>query len=122
MTVLQSLFAAASAIVLFIYELQGFSRELRAVGGSALQAWLGRVTASRWLGFVVGALGTAVVQSSGAITSLTTALVDASITSFCSVRLARSSASHSCGSSHTQWCIMPETRVTLSPWRISSST
>jgi phosphate:Na+ symporter len=82
MTGLQSIFAAASAIVLFIYGLQGFSRELRAVGGLALQSWLGRVTASRWLGFLVGALATAVVQSSSAITSLTTALVDASVISF----------------------------------------
>lgn len=82
MTGLQSLFAAISAIVLFIYGLQGFSRELRAVGGLALQSWLGRVTASRWLGFVVGALATAVVQSSSAVTSLTTALVDSSVISF----------------------------------------
>jgi len=82
MTGLQSFFAAISAIVLFIYGLQGFSRELRAVGGDALQAWLGRVTASRWSGFAVGALATAVVQSSSAVTSLTTALVDASAISF----------------------------------------
>jgi phosphate:Na+ symporter len=82
MTGLQSFFAAVSAIVLFIYGLQGFSRELRAVGGDALQTWLGRVTASRWSGFAVGALATAVVQSSSAITSLTTALVDASVISF----------------------------------------
>lgn len=82
MTGLQSLFAVVSAIVLFIYGLQGFSRELRAVGGLALQSWLGRVTASRWLGFAVGALATAVVQSSSAITSLTTALVDGSVISF----------------------------------------
>jgi len=82
MTGLQSLFAAISAIVLFIYGLQGFSRELQAVGGRALRLWLGRVTASRWLGFLVGALATAVVQSSSATTSLTTALVDASVISF----------------------------------------
>jgi len=82
MTGLQSFFAAISAVVLFIYGLQGFSRELRAVGGDALQAWLGRVTASRWSGFAVGALATAVVQSSSAVTSLTTALVDASVISF----------------------------------------
>lgn len=82
MTGLQSLFAVISAIALFIYGLQGFSRELQAVGGVALQAWLGRVTASRWLGFAMGAFATAVVQSSSAITSLTTALVNASVISF----------------------------------------
>ncbi len=82
MTYLQSLFTAISAIILFIYGLQGFSRELRVVGGVALQSWLARVTASRWRGFAVGALATAVVQSSSAITSLTTALVDSSVISF----------------------------------------
>ncbi len=82
MTGLQSFFAVISAITLFIYGLQGFSRELQAVGGSALQFWLGRVTANRWLGFFIGVLATFVVQSSSAITSLTTALVDASAISF----------------------------------------
>ncbi len=82
MTGLQSIYAAGSAVVLFIYGLQGFSRELQTVGGSALQAWLGKVTASRWLAFGVGALATAVVQSSSAVTSLATALVDTSVISF----------------------------------------
>ena len=59
MTPLQGLFAAISAVVLFLYGLQGFSRELQAVGGATLQSWLGRVTANRWLGFLVGALATA---------------------------------------------------------------
>ena len=59
-TDLQAFISVVSAIVLFIYRLQGFSRELQ----------------------FVGALATAVVRSSSAITSLTTALVDASVISF----------------------------------------
>ena len=55
---------------------------MQSVGGTALQSWLGRVTASRWRGFGVGALATAVVQSSSAVTSLTVALVDSSVISF----------------------------------------
>jgi Na/Pi-cotransporter len=82
MTTLQAVFAAISAIVLFLYGLQGFSSELRAVGGEVLQNWLGRVTENKWLGFMVGALATAVVQSSSAVTALTVALVDASAISF----------------------------------------
>ena len=82
MTGLQGLIAAVAAIVLFLYGLHGFSRELQTVGGAALQSWLARVTASRWRGFAVGALATAVVQSSSAVTALTTALVDASVISF----------------------------------------
>jgi phosphate:Na+ symporter len=69
MTGFQGLIAAISAIVLFLYGFQGFSKELQVVGGATLQAWLGRVTASRWRGFLVGAAATAVVQSSSAITA-----------------------------------------------------
>jgi phosphate:Na+ symporter len=50
MSPLQGLFAAVAAVVLFLYGLQGFSHELQVIGGTALQSWLGRVTASRWLG------------------------------------------------------------------------
>jgi Na/Pi-cotransporter len=82
MTPLQALFAAVSAVVLFLYGLQGFSRELQTVGGTTLQSWLGRVTANRWRGFAAGAMATAVVQSSSAITALTTTLVDAGVISF----------------------------------------
>jgi Na+/phosphate symporter len=82
MTPIQGLFAAVSAVLLFLYGLQGFSRELQDVGGASLQSWLGRVTASRWLGFLVGALATAIMQSSSAITALAVTLVDASVISF----------------------------------------
>jgi hypothetical protein len=82
MSPLQGLFAAVAAVVLFLYGLQGFSHELQVIGETALQSWLGRVTASRWLGFVTGALTTAVVQSSSAVTALTAALVDSGVISF----------------------------------------
>lgn len=74
--------AALSAIVLFLYGLQSFSTELQAVGGSALRDWLPRVTANRWQGFLLGAVATAIVQSSTAITSLAVALVDAGVIGF----------------------------------------
>jgi phosphate:Na+ symporter len=79
---LNLLFATLAAIVLFLYGLQEFSREIRNVGGPALNAWLGRFTKSRWQGVLLGALATAVVQSSSAITALAVALVDAGAISF----------------------------------------
>jgi phosphate:Na+ symporter len=82
MTTFQTFIAAFAAVVLFLYGLQGFSRELQAVGGTVLRSWLGRVTASRWRGFAIGAAATAVVQSSGAVSSLAAALVDASVITF----------------------------------------
>ena len=77
MSNLRILFAAISAIVLFLYGLEAFSREIQAVGGETLRKWLGRLTESRWRGVVLGTIVTAIIQSSSAVTSLTVALVDA---------------------------------------------
>ena len=82
MTPFQGIIAAVAAIVLFLQALQGFSREVQAVGGAALKSWLPRVTESRWRGFLIGAVATAVVQSSSAITALAVSLVDAGVISF----------------------------------------
>ena len=82
MTPLQGVIAAAAAIILFLQALQSFSREVQAVGGAALKSWLPRVTESRWRGFLIGAVATAVVQSSSAITALAVSLVDAGVISF----------------------------------------
>ena len=79
---LNLLFATLAAIVLFLFGLQEFSREIRSVGGSALSDWLGRFTRSRWQGVLLGALATAVLQSSSAVTSLTVGLVDGGAISF----------------------------------------
>jgi len=76
------LLAAVSAIVLFLYGLEGFSREIQTVGGATLERWLGRLTESRWRAVLLGAVATAIVQSSSATTSLTVALVDAGTMSF----------------------------------------
>jgi phosphate:Na+ symporter len=72
----------ASAIVLFLYGLGAFSDEIQTVGGETLKKWLGRLTEKRWLGLLLGALATAIVQSSSAVTALTVALVDAGSMSF----------------------------------------
>src|SRR5204862_7080077 len=76
------LLAVASAIVLFLYGLEGFSQEIQRLGGATLSKWLGRLTESRWRGILLGAVATAIVQGSSAITSLTVALVDAGTMSF----------------------------------------
>ena len=76
------LLTAISAIVLFLYGLEGFSQEIQRVGGAAFSNLLRRLTESRWRGVLLGAVATAIVQSSSAITSLTVALVDAGTMSF----------------------------------------
>ena len=82
MSSLRILFAAISAIVLFLYGLEAFSREIQAVGGETLRKWLGRFTESRWRAVALGVVATAIIQSSSAVTSLTVALVDAGTMTF----------------------------------------
>ncbi len=82
MTEIETFFAALSAIIIFLYGLGGFSRELQEVGGKTLQDWLGRITSNRFYGFIVGAISTAVLQSSSAVTALAVSLVDAGVISF----------------------------------------
>jgi phosphate:Na+ symporter len=82
MSNLRILLAFASAIVLFLYGLEGFSHEIQRAGGVTLTKWLGRLTESRWRGVLLGAFATAIVQSSSAVTSLTVALVEAGTMSF----------------------------------------
>jgi Na/Pi-cotransporter len=76
------LLSIISAIVLFLYGLEAFSQEIQTVGGETVKNWLGRLTQSRWRAVLLGALATAIVQSSSAVTALTVALVDAGTMSF----------------------------------------
>jgi Na/Pi-cotransporter len=82
MTTFHILITAFAAIILFLYSLQGFSRELQIVGGEKLKIWLGKVTSNRWVGFLIGAVVTAIVQSSTAVISLAVSLVDTAVISF----------------------------------------
>jgi Na/Pi-cotransporter len=82
METLTPVFGVLAAIILFLYGLQGFSREVEAHGRKTLQAWFGRVTRNRIFGFLLGAGATAVVQSSSAVTSIAVALVGAGVIGF----------------------------------------
>lgn len=82
MSGLSAVIAVLAAVVLFLHGLRGFTRALQSGGERLMRDWLQRLTANRWKGFTVGALATAVVQSSSAVTALTVALVDASLLSF----------------------------------------
>lgn len=62
-------FAVLAAITLFLFSLQGFAREVQAHGQQTLQSWFNRVTRNRFAGFALGAVATAVVQSSSAVSS-----------------------------------------------------
>ncbi|MFC3098289.1 Na/Pi cotransporter family protein [Alteraurantiacibacter palmitatis] len=72
----------AAAVILFIYALKGFSNDIRRAGGAALDRLLTRLTGNPVTGFGLGALLTALVQSSSAISGITVALVQAGTISF----------------------------------------
>lgn len=82
MTDWQWTFSVISAIALFLYGLSGFARELLDAGGQRLQAFLARATANRFAAALLGALFTAFIQSSSAVTSLAIALVDRRVLGF----------------------------------------
>src|SRR5215468_6064046 len=71
-----------SAIVLFLYGLQAFTREIQLVGGDTLKNKLGRLTRDPGRGVLIGAIATAIVQSSSAVVALAIALVDSDILTF----------------------------------------
>jgi len=74
--------AVISAIVLFLYGLQAFTREIQAVGGETLKNWLGRLARDPMRGVLLGAIATAIVQSSSAVVALAISLVDSGILTF----------------------------------------
>lgn len=82
MNAFQVAVAVMAAIMLFLFALRGFSRELQTVGGDALKRSLGRITGNRIGGFLTGALATALVQSSSAVSAILVAFVDAGAIGF----------------------------------------
>lgn len=67
-------FSVLAAIMLFLFGLAAFSEEISRLGGEPLRRALRRVTRTDWRGALVGALATAVVQSSSAVTSMAVGL------------------------------------------------
>lgn len=82
MSDLNLLFTVLSAIILFLFGLQGFSRELRGNGGNKLREWLSRLTSHRLAGFGLGVVATVLLQSSTAVSSILVSFVDAGVITF----------------------------------------
>jgi len=82
MTTFNAIIAIVATISLFLFSLRGFSKELQAHGAERLKNWLSKITSNRFSGFLLGALLTAVIQSSSAVTSITVSLVDSGVIAF----------------------------------------
>lgn len=75
-------FAIIPGIILFLYGIEQFSREVQIAAGEYLRNIIQRLTQTPVRGTAAGALVTAVVQSSTATTVITVGLVNAGILSF----------------------------------------
>jgi len=82
MSSLQLITTAIAAIMLFLYSLQSFSREVRALGNERLRRWLAVTTGNRFSGFLLGAGFTALVQSSTTVSILALSLLNAVLMAF----------------------------------------
>jgi phosphate:Na+ symporter len=82
MTTFNAVIAIVATISLFLFSLRGFSKELQAHGAERLKNWLSKITSNRFSGFLLGAVLTAVIQSSSAVTSITVSLVDSGVIAF----------------------------------------
>lgn len=82
METFQTIIVIVSAITLFIYGLQNFSKEIQNFGVDKLKKWIGRVTSLPLGGFALGGVVTSIIQSSTMVSSLTVTLVSAGIITF----------------------------------------
>ncbi|HNX48340.1 MAG TPA: Na/Pi cotransporter family protein [Methanomassiliicoccales archaeon] len=76
------LFAIVPGLILFLYGIENFSKEIINSVGERFRETLGKLTKDRWRGAAFGALLTGTVQSSAATTVIAVSLVNAGTISF----------------------------------------
>jgi len=74
--------AIAAAVVLFLFGIEHFSAEIQAISGSRFRKFLARGTNNRFAGFGLGAMVTAVIQSSTATSVIAVGLVNAGVLTY----------------------------------------
>lgn len=79
---LQVFGAGFAAIILFIFGLENFSREIEHISGERFRKFLGSATKIPIVGVLIGALVTGLIQSSSATSVITISLVNAGVLSF----------------------------------------
>jgi len=76
------LMAGLTAVILFVFGLENFSKEIQRISGERFRKSLSRVTTIPIVGVVIGAVVTAIIQSSSATSVITIGLVNAGVLSF----------------------------------------
>ncbi|MEM2124199.1 MAG: Na/Pi cotransporter family protein [Methanolinea sp.] len=84
MIFIELVFAVIPVIILFLYGIEQFSREIQQAAGEHFRSFIQKVTCTPARGVLAGTLVTAVIQSSTATTVITVGLVNAGIISFSS--------------------------------------
>ena len=79
---LHILMAGLTAVILFIYGLENFSREIEKISGERFRRAISRATRLPVVGLLIGAIVTALIQSSSATSVITIGLVNAGVLSF----------------------------------------
>lgn len=76
------LMAGITAVILFIFGLESFSLEIERISGERFRKTIGTATRIPVVGVLIGALVTAIIQSSSATSVITIGLVNAGVLSF----------------------------------------
>ena len=74
--------AGGTAIILFVFGLESFSTEIEQISGERFRKFLARATKIPAIGVLIGALVTAIIQSSSATSVIAVGLVNAGVLSF----------------------------------------
>jgi phosphate:Na+ symporter len=78
----QIIVAAATSIILFVFGLENFSKEIQKISGESFRKFLASATKYTSLGILIGAVVTAFIQSSSATSIIAISLVNAGVLSF----------------------------------------
>ena len=78
----QTIIAILATIALFLHGLEEFSKEVKDLGSDYFESLITRITKNKYSGLLLGIFLTALIQSSSAVSSITVALVDATVISF----------------------------------------
>jgi len=81
-TIFNTIISILAVIVLFLFSLEGFSKQVQKYGSENVKNFLGKLSRNKWSGLGSGILFTAIIQSSSAVSSIIIALVDAGSLSF----------------------------------------
>lgn len=81
-TYLQIFLGSLSALVLFLYAIENLSNEIQVLASERFRGVISKLVRNKYVGTLVGALATAITQSSSAVTSITVVLVNTGIISF----------------------------------------